>query len=108
MNKRNEEKLMEKKILVIVPGTDIRDRDIVCYILDSETGECLADHFCSNSSFAYGDLYENRPERIKEWTERFGEFDVKYINETDIDETDLIKKNKTWFMNNKKDQEVKS
>ena len=31
------------------------------------------------------------PERIEEWTNRFGELEVKYIDETDITEAELIR-----------------
>ena len=41
------------------------------YYLISETGECLANHFCSCKYFAKGDLYERRPERIKELKEEW-------------------------------------
>ena len=46
------------------------------YGLISEDDEILFTHFCSNKSFAYGDLYENRPDRIKELTDRFGKVEL--------------------------------
>ena len=36
------------------------------YYLITEEGECLASHWCSNKCYAIGDLYSNRPERVKE------------------------------------------
>ena len=33
-----------------------------------------------------GALKHKRPERIEKWTKRFGELEVKYIDETDISE----------------------
>lgn len=89
----------EKKkptLLVIAPGTGIQ-KDCVFHILVAETGEHLASHFCSHSGFAYGDLYGNRQERIKEWTKRFGELEVKYIDETDLTEDELVSRNKAWY-----------
>jgi len=85
-----------KTLLVIAPGQEVMT-DCVFNILVAETGEVLAAHFCSNSSFAYYDLYARRPERIKEWTERFGELDVKYINETDISVETLLQRNNEWY-----------
>ena len=54
------------------------------YYLITEEGECLASHFCSNKWFAKSDLYEGRPERIKEFTERFGECECLYLGEDDM------------------------
>lgn len=54
------------------------------YYLVTEEGEILAYHWCSNKSYAIGDLYSNRPERVKEWTGRFGEFTVDYLGCDDM------------------------
>jgi hypothetical protein len=86
---------MNKTLLVIVPGREVHE-DSVFHILVAETGEHLASHLCSNSGFAYGDLYKHRPERIAKWTARFGELDVKYIDETDIPESELLRRNHEW------------
>lgn len=85
----------EKTLLVIVPGRDV-NVDAVFHILVAETGEHLASHLCSHFGFAYGDLYANRPERIAEWTKRFGEIEVKYIDDINISEDELIKRNHAW------------
>jgi hypothetical protein len=87
-------------LLVIYPGRNVM-KDCDFTILVAETGEALASHICSCSCFAYGDLYANRKERIREWTERFGELEVKYIDETDITEEKLIARNKKWYEENK-------
>ena len=79
-------------LLVIVPGRSMMD-DAVFHLLVAETGECLASHLCSSASFAKGDLYFNRPERIQEYSERFGAVDVQFIDDTDINEDDLVEKN---------------
>lgn len=89
----------EKTLLVIAPGKDSSLRDCVFNILVAETGEHLASHLCSNYMFAYGDLYANRPERIKEWTKKFGKIDVKYIDETEITKDELLRRNKNWYNN---------
>lgn len=90
---------MERKtLLVIYPGKGIR-HDAVFGLLVAETGEHLASHLCSHYGFAMGDLYEDRPERIKEYKDRFGEVEVKYIDETDVSEDELLKRNKNWYDN---------
>ena len=63
------------------------------YYLIAENGEGLASHWCSNKWFAKGDLYENRPERIKEFTERFGECECLYLGEDDMTFGKLIELN---------------
>jgi hypothetical protein len=90
-------------LLVIDPGRKNYEEGVFD-ILVAETGEHLASHFCSNYSFAYGDLYGNRPERIKEWTERFGELEVKFIDETDITVEELVARNQKWYDENKKEE----
>lgn len=85
-------------LLVIVPG---RNASVGPYgapftLVVADTGEWLASHFCSNYMFAYGDLYASRKDRVEEWTKRFGEIEVKYIDETDITEEELIRRNEEW------------
>lgn len=63
------------------------------YYLITEEGEALASHWCSNKWFAMGDLYENRPERIKKYTERFGELEVDYLGCDDMTMAKLIELN---------------
>ena len=55
-----------KTLLVIVPESTVMN-DCVFHLLVAETGEHLASHFCSNATFAPGDLYFGRKERIKEY-----------------------------------------
>ena len=63
------------------------------YYLITEKGECLATHWCSSKWFAKGDLYERRPERIKEYTERFGECECLYLGEDNMPVCKLIELN---------------
>ena len=95
----------KKTLLVIAPSSKIM-HDCVFHILVAETGEHLASHLCSNSSFAYDDLYATRKDRIEEWTKRFGKVDVKFIDETNITEKELKERNKKWFEKSK-EQKVK-
>lgn len=94
-----------KTLLIIIPGQDTQ-RDAVFSILVAETGEHLASHFCSNAEFAYGDLYAHRPKRIEEWTNRFGELDVKYIDQTDISMEQLVERNEKWYAKLSEEQKL--
>lgn len=85
------------RLLVIYPGKKDDVWNNVYTLLDAETGEALASHFCTNYGYAMGDLYSQRPERIKIWKERFGEVEVKFIDETDISPEELQRRNKEWY-----------
>ena len=97
--------MKNKTLLVIAPGRDVR-QDAVFNLLVADTGEHLASHLCSHYGFAKSDLYEGRPERIEEFTKRFGEIDVKYIDETDISEEQLLERNKKWYAELPKEQKA--
>jgi len=86
---------MEKKLLIIYPSKELKTHMYIQYVLViPETGEILFTHMCSNSFFAYGDLYGHRLERKKELMHRFGEIEIKFIDETILNETELIDKMK--------------
>jgi hypothetical protein len=63
------------------------------YYLITEEGECLASHWCSSRLYAKGDLYTRRPERVAEFTNRFGEFEVDYLGCDDMTMGKLIELN---------------
>jgi hypothetical protein len=84
-----------KTLLVIIPGRNTKKS--IFSLLVAETGEFLTSRFCTNSDFAYGDLYLTREDKVKEYKERFGEVEVKYIDETDISVAELKSRNKKWF-----------
>ena len=67
------------------------------YYLITEEGEGLASHWCSNKGFAMGDLYNNRPKRVKEWTERFGKLTVDYLGYDDMTMEKLLELNHKWW-----------
>jgi hypothetical protein len=70
------------KTLVVFPGPRICE-DILYYLIDMDTGECLASHLSSNSYYAIKDLHDRRPERMKEWEEKFcDKTEAKFITET--------------------------
>ena len=87
---------MNKTLLVIAPGRKPHHHGVY-NLLVAESGEHLASHFCSHAGYAYGDLYRNKPDRIKELKNRFGEIEVKFIDETSITEEELVKRNGQWF-----------
>lgn len=80
--------------LVIAPGRVRRDAHF--HLMVFETGEVLASHICSHYGFAKGDLYQNRPERLKEFKERFGDFKVNFIDELGVMEEEMIEKNQKF------------
>lgn len=94
---------MSKTLLVIAPGRDVT-RDCVFNLLVAETGEHLHSHLCSHYGFAKSDLYSGRPERIEKIKERFGEVEIKFIDETDITYDELHRRNKEWWEANHKEE----
>lgn len=84
------------KQLVIVEGGR-SSMGIIYHLLVADTGEHLASHICSAKAFAEGDLYYNRPERIKDLKERFGEVKVDFLKDTDISEEEMLKRNGEWY-----------
>lgn len=67
------------------------------YDILTEDGEHLAGHYCSHRGYARGDLEANRPERQKEWRERFGEYEVVMLGDDDMNQDELIKRNHAWY-----------
>lgn len=91
------------KTLIIYPDTG----NTVYTLLDPETGECLAQHMCSDSVFAMGDLCMRWPERIIAWGERFGsDFVVKFADDN-FDLAEFEKRNAKFNADqDSQDQEV--
>ena len=67
------------------------------YTLSLHDALPISSHLCSGYGFAMGDLYENRPERKKEWKKRFGEIDVKFIDDLELTEDELLIRNKAYY-----------
>ena len=84
------------KLYVCSTSENMMDSIDGFYYLITEEGECLASHLCSNKWFAKGDLFEQRPERIKEFTERFGECECLYLGEDDMTAEKIIELNHKW------------
>lgn len=81
------------KTLVIYPESNVY-RDSPFYILDPETGECLASHYCSGAGYAKSDLHDGRPERLKKWKEKYGQdTEAKFIDQSDYKWDEVYEKN---------------
>jgi hypothetical protein len=84
------------KTLVIFPKSDVHS-DSPFYLIDPETGEGLASHFCSGAWFAKGDLHDTRKDRLEKWKEKYGEkTEAKFIDETDYNWEEILEKNKNF------------
>lgn len=66
------------------------------YGLVTEKGEGLASHLCSHRGFAKSDLEAGRPERQKEWKQRFGEYEVLHIGDDDMTREKIIELNEKF------------
>ena len=86
------------KTLYITPT---QGYDVAYYLLDIESGEVLASHFCSHEGFAKSDLLEGRPERQEKFKEKYqDDVEVKFFNEQDeITEDQFSVLNKEWAVN---------
>lgn len=71
------------------------------FYLIAETGECLASHFCSHIGFAKSDLHDGRPERQKDYKEKFGDYEVLYLGDDDMTLKRIRELNEEWFEKNK-------
>jgi hypothetical protein len=60
----------------------------------ADTGEVLATHICSHICFMAGDLHDNRPERKKEWKEKFGDYEIVELKQGETPPDDVIEKNR--------------
>lgn len=85
-----------KKVTQLVIAPKSGSGEGVYSLLVAETGQGLCSHYCSDSKFAPGDLYHNRSHRIEEYVRMFGEVDVKFINELEITQEELLRRNQAW------------
>ena len=90
------------KLYVCSNSENLMDSIDGCYYLITEAGEVLATHWCSSKWFAKGDLYERRPERIEEFTKRFGECECLYLGEDDMTAERILELNRKWGEENEK------
>lgn len=87
---------MSMKAYIVSNSDDGMENIDGIYYLITEEGEGLASHWCSNKWYAEGDLYTRRPERIREFTRRFGELEVDYLGCDDMTMGRLIELNCKW------------
>lgn len=66
------------------------------YVLVTEDGELVAGHYCSNASFARGDLVDRPTQRNKDWKARFPDHQVLRVGEDDVTHDELVKRNHIW------------
>ena len=71
------------------------------YYLIAQTGEVFYNHFCSHIGYAAGDLYTNRPERIKELNKKFGRVKILNLGDDKMTREKLIELNKKFYKEKK-------
>ena len=80
------------------PVYDLIKKYIVSPSTNQETGWELNHHVCSDAFYAKDDLYYRQSEVREKIRERYGDdVDVKFIDETDINEDDLFIKNREFY-----------
>lgn len=94
-----------KMFYILGLGSDGMGRGDGVYTLLADHGEFLASHYCSHAGYADGDLWRDRPERKKEWDERFGEWKVIWLGGDEMKLSVLIERNKEWAKKDKEAQE---
>jgi hypothetical protein len=90
-----------KLLYIVGPGSDGMGRGDGIYCLVADSGEGLASHMCSHAGYAEGDLEKNRPERQKDWKEKFGEYKIVWLGDDGMTMEVLKKKNEEWSKNNR-------
>ena len=68
------------------------------YSLVAETGELLAQHYCSHAGYARGDLEANRPARQAEWLAEFGAYEVLVVPAGDMTREELHRRNEAYHL----------
>ena len=83
-------------LLVVVPGRE-QMTDAQFHLIVAGTGEHLASHICSHYGYAMGDLYYNREQLVDDCNKRFGNVELKFIEDTGISNEELLRRNKEWY-----------
>lgn len=76
----------ETRLLIITPGSNTVQPSIF-HVTDSKTGEVVGQKHCLGPLFAKGDI---AAEYDAEFTEKYGAFELKFINETNITLDELV------------------
>lgn len=81
------------KTLYILPYGN--EENTVFYLVDIDTGEVKATHFCSNRFYAKGDLLNDREARKEKLEEAYGEeVTCEFFNaQSDVTEAEFEKRN---------------
>ena len=75
---------MKTKLYIVSDSEDGKQSIDGIYMLVDETGKGLYSHWCSSKYYSKGDLIEQRPERIKECKEQYGEYEVLFLGEDEM------------------------
>lgn len=79
----------DARLLIITPGSNTVQPSIF-HVTDSKTGEVVGQKHCFGPLFAKGDI---TAEYETEFTEKYGTFELKFINETKITLDELVSLN---------------
>ena len=85
------------KLYIVSYGETGTETGEGCYSLVAENGELLYSHFCSNFTFAKGDLLLNRPNRIEECKNKYGNYELLFLGEDNMTQDELVKRNKEFY-----------
>ena len=85
------------KLYIVGYGTSGTEKGEGVYTLVAENGEELYSHYCSSAGFAKGDLIKNRPERIKECKQKYGDYEILFLGEDNMTIEELFKKSRTFY-----------
>ena len=84
------------KTLVIYPNSQTY-HDSIFALIDPDTGEGLASHFCSSAYYALSDLHDGRPDRLEQWEKKYGQkTEAKFIDQTDYNWKEILEKNRNF------------
>lgn len=77
----------------IIVGPEDNGEGVYSFV--TEDGECLFQHYCSNATFAPGDLYQRRPERTQILKDRQID-DVVWLKDSGLTSEQILARNKLF------------
>ena len=92
------------KLYIVSYGETGTETGEGCYSLIAENGEGLYGHYCSHAGYAKGDLLLNRPNRIEECKNKYGNYELLFLGEDDMTLEELTKRNKQFYKEREKDE----
>lgn len=79
----------QKSLLVIIPGKESKNCQF--HLVVSNTGEILYSQLSGDHLLAKQEILDNRKERLVELKNRFSDFEIKNIDDTDIEVESIVK-----------------